>query len=121
MDKPSSEEVELLHSQVCSALADTTRVAILYELAGSPCYVSCLVEALGQPQGTVSRHLKILRERGLVVTKRSANKVLYQLRDRRVIDALDLLRSILHDQLLRQGELAERLRQPRRGSISEEV
>lgn len=115
MKKPTSEELQLLHHELCSAINDPTRIAILYELAEASCYVSSLVAALEVPQGTVSRHLKILRERGIVTAAREANRVRYSLEDHRVIDVLDTLRGILGDYLRRQQQAADRIQRGRSG------
>lgn len=68
---------------------------ILYVLADGPSHVSTLAGALALPQPTISRHLKILCERGMVVASRSGQIVHYRLKDQRVIQALDLLRAVL--------------------------
>jgi DNA-binding transcriptional ArsR family regulator len=60
--KPRQQELVLFHAEICQALADSTRIALRYELAEGPKHVTQLVEALGQPQPTISRHLKTLRE-----------------------------------------------------------
>ena len=109
MDKPLQEELAQFHAGICQALADATRIAILYELAEGRKNVSQLVEALGSPQGTVSRHLKVLRERGMVDSERDGVNVYYSLADRRIIEALDLLRSVMADILARRKRLAEAL------------
>lgn len=105
MDNNLREEVTRLHAQVCSGLADTNRILILYTLSENSYNVSELSEILGLPQPTTSRHLKILRERGLVVAERDAQSVYYTLADRRVIQALDLLRAVLKDKLKAQAQL----------------
>lgn len=51
---------------VFRAMADGTRQRVLQVLQGQELSVSELVEVLGQPQSTVSRHLKVLREAGLL-------------------------------------------------------
>jgi ArsR family transcriptional regulator len=48
-------------------------------------------------QPTTSRHLKILRDRGLVAPTRAGANVIYSLTDTRLIDALDLLRAVMRD------------------------
>jgi DNA-binding transcriptional ArsR family regulator len=98
--KTLEQEVTLLHERVCSAMSDTTRIMILYLLSEGDMYVNDIAEVLEQPQSTISRHLKILRERGLVATERQGTAILYSLPDRRIIEALDLMRSILNDQVL---------------------
>ena len=109
MDEQLRHEVNLLHANLCQALADPTRILILYALAESPRHVSGLAEMLDAPQSTVSRHLKVLRDRRLVTTARDGAGVLYSLADARVTDALDLLRAVLMSVLSEQGELARRL------------
>jgi len=106
MLQPQESEIRLLHAQVCQALADPTRILLLYQLAEGPKHVGELAAALGLSQPSVSRHLKVLRERNMVRPTRIGNTIEYALSDRRAIQALDLLRSILHDSLSRQSELA---------------
>jgi ArsR family transcriptional regulator len=88
-------------------MADPTRILILYSLAESPRYVTELAETLGVSQPTVSRHLKMLRDRGLVTATREGNSVNYALHDRRIIQALDLLRTVMADILTERAELAD--------------
>ena len=109
MDERLEQEVNLLHAHVCQALADPKRILILYALADGPQYVNALADGLGIPQSTVSRHLKVLRERSLVTAKRNGAAVYYSLTDRRVIDALDLLRAVLSNTLTQQAQLVQAL------------
>ena len=60
-------------------------------------------------QPTVSRHLKVLRERGMVTSTRHGATVEYRLIDDRPIQALDLLRSVLRDNLSRTAGLIDAL------------
>ena len=100
------QEINQLHANICGALADPNRILILYLLSEGPLNVNALVEKLELPQPTVSRHLKVLRERGLVSAERDGQSVYYTLTDRRVIDALDLLRTVLGERLAKQATLA---------------
>ncbi|HEX8992581.1 MAG TPA: metalloregulator ArsR/SmtB family transcription factor [Anaerolineales bacterium] len=100
-------EVVQLHAQICGGLADPNRILILYELSQSPRNVTELSTALKMPQPLVSRHLKVLRERGMVVTERHGTMVEYTLADQRLIEALDLLRAVLRKSLEKGAELAE--------------
>ena len=59
------------------AMADRTRQRTLGVLHKNELTVSELVSVLHQPQSTVSRHLKILREAGLIRDQREGNTVLY--------------------------------------------
>lgn len=106
MDHSLHEEVAQLHAQVCSGLADPNRILLLYALAERPYTVTDLANRLQLPQPTVSRHLKILRERGMVNAHRDGQFVCYTLSDHRIIQALDLLRVVLADVLEEQMTLA---------------
>ena len=99
-------EVHLLHSRMCEGLADPTRILILYALAEAPHNVGELAEALHAPQPTVSRHLKVLREREMVRAERFGPAVQYSLTDPRIIEALDILRAVLASRLKSQAALA---------------
>ncbi|MGA9532204.1 MAG: metalloregulator ArsR/SmtB family transcription factor [Anaerolineales bacterium] len=97
MKDPLEGEIQQLHESVCSALADPTRIQILYLLSHGSSNVTELAERLGVPQPTASRHLRVLRERDLVTTERIGTNVIYDLRDGRIVDALDLMRSIMRE------------------------
>jgi ArsR family transcriptional regulator len=99
------QEINQLHADFCSALADSTRLVLLYALADGPRNVTELTQELNQPQPTISRHLKILRDRGLVLANRQGMMVEYTLADRRVVDALDILRSIMRDSIQKRASL----------------
>ena len=102
-----AQEVSLLEADLCFALADPTRILILYALNEQARNVTDLTRELGTTQPTTSRHLKILRDRGLVQTTRQGVSITYQLADQRLIQALDLLRSVLRDRITYRASLME--------------
>jgi DNA-binding transcriptional ArsR family regulator len=110
VDSNLETEIGMLHDRICHALADPKRILMLYLLAERPRLVNELTNELNIPQPTVSRHLGILKERGLVSTEREGTAVRYTLGDRRIIDALDLMRAILKTQLDANIELAKSFR-----------
>ncbi|MBN1935174.1 MAG: winged helix-turn-helix transcriptional regulator [Anaerolineae bacterium] len=106
MDKDRLEqEVNLLHTRVCYALSDPKRVLILYLLSEGGRFVNEIAEMLDIPQPTVSRHLRVLRERELVQVERQGTAIRYSLTDVRIIQALDLMRGILSDQLAANADM----------------
>ncbi len=102
-----SEEITNLHANLCSALADPHRILIIYALAKGPHTVNDLVEEIGISQPATSRHLKVLRDSGLVRTIRIGTSIEYSLSDLRLVESLDLLRSVLRDQLAHRARLIE--------------
>lgn len=105
MPTPNFSEINQLHTDICSALADPSRILLLYTLAESPHTVNDLAAKIRASQSATSRHLKTLRERGLVNFERQGPSVLYSLADARVVTALDLLRAVLHDNLARRAAI----------------
>ena len=103
------DEVIRLEADFCAALSDPTRIFILYALSDKPLNVTELTNELGIPQPTTSRHLKVLRERGLVFTERQGTVITYHLSDPRIIQAMDLLRSAMRDRLTRRASLVNEL------------
>lgn len=104
-----TQQVTQLHADICSALADPRRILILYALSEQPRNVSQIAKEVGISQPAASRHLNLLRERGMVSSRREGQSVVYELADKRTIQALDLLRGILADRLKARGELANRV------------
>lgn len=96
MITPNYNEIDLLHNHMCKAIGSPTRILILYALNEQPRNVTSLAEALDTPQPTISRHLALLKQRGIVTSKRDGASVIYQMADRRIVEALDLMRQVLH-------------------------
>ncbi|NQS91201.1 MAG: winged helix-turn-helix transcriptional regulator [Chloroflexi bacterium] len=99
------QEINLLHARICSAISDPYRILLLYAVSEKPRNVNNLAEAVEISQSAASRHLKVLRERGLIQAQRDGAQVIYSLSDNRFIEALDLLREVMLDQLEQQAEL----------------
>jgi DNA-binding transcriptional ArsR family regulator len=102
-------EISMLHQQICPALADPTRILILYRLSEQSQCVNELVEAMQLPQSTISRHLGILRGKNLVKTRREGTTIYYELAEPRMIEMLNMMRSIVADQLAQSAEIVKTL------------
>jgi DNA-binding transcriptional ArsR family regulator len=100
-----AQEVSMLHADLCAALADPTRLILLYTLSYKPFTVTELTQELNLSQPMVSRHLKILRAKGLVTATRLGTVVQYELADQRIITVLDMLRTILRERIQHNVDL----------------
>ena len=109
MQNTLRREVYQLHAEICQALSDPNRILLLYELREGRRNVGELTEGLGLSQPTVSRHLKVLRDRRVVRTEREGTSVYYTLGDARILDALNLLREVLARILEERTALADEL------------
>lgn len=107
MNSTLEREVTQLHAEICAGLADPSRILILYELSQSSRNVTELCNNLGMSQPLVSRHLKILRERGMVNTERRGNVIAYSLANPKIVEALDLLRAAMREIMTRRAALVK--------------
>jgi ArsR family transcriptional regulator, arsenate/arsenite/antimonite-responsive transcriptional repressor len=91
-------------AEIFKALADPTRVAIVSRLAsGEQCCVCDLTDTFELSQPTVSHHLRILREAGLVEAERRGTFAYYWL----VPEAIDRLRGIFMPAALAPAQAIE--------------
>ena len=104
-NKSLTQEINQLHARICSAISEPNRILLLYAVADKSLNVNNLAEIVGISQSAASRHLKVLRERGLIQAQRDGAQVIYSLADDRFIQALDLLREVMLDQLSQQADL----------------
>jgi ArsR family transcriptional regulator len=65
--------------QIYQCFCDRTRLRILHLLAQTPLCVCHFQEILNEPQVKISKHLRYLREREMVVTERQQNWMIYSL------------------------------------------
>lgn len=112
MDRETALEIHALHARLCKAIADPKRLLLIHELRDGPMTVGDLAEALQISQSNCSQHLAILRDRGVVQAERNGTNVCYSLRGDKVVQAVDLLREFMADELgerSRIGRAASRL------------
>lgn len=83
--------------EVFKTLANQKRLEIIQLLSGRELSVSQMVEMLGLPQANLSQHLALLRQAKVVTSRRDGQTIFYQLSDRRMSDALDMIKNVLID------------------------
>lgn len=105
-----TQEISQLEADFCFALSDPTRILLLYALNETPRNVTELTLEIGITQPNASRHLKILRERGLVHTVRQGTTITYHLTDDRLIQALDLLRAVMRERLAHRVSIIDEIK-----------
>ena len=87
-----------LHAELCKTLSDPKRLKILYTLGTTEKSVSELAEKTGLRQANLSQHLAILRQKGVVSTKRKGKQILYRIAFTKMVKACNLIREVLLEQ-----------------------
>lgn len=92
-DKAAARDEDL--AMAARALAHPVRIRILRRLGREGSYCGDLVELLGLAQSTVSHHLRILREAGLIEGEEQGPATCYRVSRDRCAAVCDLVREIL--------------------------
>jgi len=107
LDELDRAAIYRLHAQFCKTLSDANRLLIIAELAKGEVSVNEIAQRLQLRQANVSKHLGLMRERGLVVARREGATIYYSLSDPRIIEAIKLLKEVQADQIEKQYSLAQ--------------
>jgi DNA-binding transcriptional ArsR family regulator len=90
----SAETDRERYAAIGRALADPKRLCVLESLAIGELSVSDLSTRVGCQVPNMSQHLAVLRNAGLVTSRREGNTILYRLADERVLEAYRLIQDI---------------------------
>jgi ArsR family transcriptional regulator, virulence genes transcriptional regulator len=95
-----------LQAEISKTLANPIRLAILHSLRDGEKTVNELGPLLGVRQSNLSQHLAVLRQRGIVKTRKQGASIFYRVFNPKINQACDMVREVLMDQLRQKQELA---------------
>ena len=105
MDETTKAKYEA-RAKIIKAIAHPTRLYIVDELSRSEEKCVCeLTEMIGADMSTVSKHLAILKEAGLVEDEKRRSMVFYRLRVKCVVDFLNCVQSVMKCNVREQSAL----------------
>jgi ArsR family transcriptional regulator len=93
-----------MHAELCKAMANEHRQAILHAICSDEKCVSDLAAQIGISVHNVSQHLRVLKERRLVASRKEGQTVYYHVTNQKFMEACALMRQALIEQHLEQGE-----------------
>ncbi len=76
------------------AISHPLRLQILCELGSQEICVQDIVEIVGTSQSNISQHLAILRDKGILQTRKDANRVYYRVANERILALVDMMREV---------------------------
>lgn len=97
MDKQRKAHLEA-RARVLKAMAHPSRLLIIEELQNTERCVCELTEMIGADISTVSKHLSVLRQAGIVADDKRGNQVYYRLRVPCMLKFFDCVESVLESQ-----------------------
>jgi DNA-binding transcriptional ArsR family regulator len=81
-------------SRALKAMAHPLRLKILCVLGDQEVSVQDIVACVGTSQSNISQHLAILREKGVLRTRKNANRVYYRVGDGRTLALIGMMREV---------------------------
>ena len=96
-----------LQARLCHVLASPIRLEILYTLADGEMTAGDLARAVDTTTANLSQHLGLMRQYGLVESRKEGLNVYYRLGSPEILEACRVVRQVLLDHLRRSGQLAE--------------
>jgi len=87
------EHIEMA-ARALKSIAHPLRLKVLCVLGDQEACVQEIVDAVGTSQSNISQHLAILREKGVLVTRKDANRVFYRVGDKRTLQLVAMMREV---------------------------
>ena len=81
-------------SELLKAIAHPVRMEMIVRLKADGCNVTEIQKNLGLPQSTISQHLKILKNAGVLSSRREGTKVCYTVERKEVLEIIRMLRGM---------------------------
>ena len=70
------------------------RLRMLCTLGNNEVNVQDIVECVGTYQSNISQHLAILRDKGILASRKDANRVFYRVSDARTLRLIDMMQEV---------------------------
>jgi len=81
-------------SRSLKAMSHPLRLKILCTLGDQEVSVQEIVENVGTSQSNISQHLAILRDKGILASRKDANRVYYRVGDARTLQLISMMREV---------------------------
>ena len=81
-------------SRSLKAMSHPLRLRILCTLGDQEVSVQDIVESVGTSQSNISQHLAILRDKGILASRKDANKVFYRVSDTRTLRLIGMMQEV---------------------------
>ena len=94
-----SKELYAMHAGFCKFMGNAKRIEILFLLGEEELCVEELATRMEVPIPNVSQHLAIMREKGVVATRRAGNKIYYRLSNQKTLQACILMREAMLERM----------------------
>jgi len=103
------KELYKLHAEMCKVFSNSTRLEILNLLRDKELSVTELIEKTKLSQANISQHLGIMKNKGIVESRRKGKNTYYKLTNHKIIKAFNLIREVLKERLKKNERIVKKL------------
>ena len=100
-----SQALFILHAQICKTLAHPKRLEILTTLGDREMAAGDISRKMAIPKANVSQHLALMRNAGILDTRREGVNIYYRVSNPKVTRACGLMREVLLENHRRRGRV----------------
>ena len=93
------------HAEMCKVFSHPKRLELINTLRDQEMSAGDLSRRLGLSKANLSQHLGMLRERHILVARKEGNVVYYRIANARLLQAFDMLREMLFEQIRQDAAL----------------
>ncbi len=92
---------------MCKVFSHPKRLELINILRDKEMSVGELSQRLGLAIGNLSQHLTMMRQRHILASRKEGNVVYYRIANLRLLDAFDLLREVMFEQIRQDAALIQ--------------
>jgi ArsR family transcriptional regulator len=104
------EKIFEIQADICKVFTNAKRLEILNTLMDKEMTASELIKKIGLSKANLSQHMSILKSKGVVLSSREGINIYYRISNSKIIQACDLMREVLLEQLQEKGKMVANLR-----------
>lgn len=97
--KDNNKELYEMHADFCKFMGNAKRIEILFLLGDEELCVEDIANKMNVPIPNVSQHLAIMRDKGIVASRRAGTKIYYHLANPKTLQACILMREAMIERM----------------------
>ncbi len=101
------DRIYAYHAEMCQVFSHPKRLEVINVLREGEMNVTELSQKLGLTVGNLSQHLSMMKERHILLSRKEGNMVYYRIANLRLLEAFDLLREIMFEQIRKDAALLD--------------
>lgn len=105
----NEKEIYRLHADFCKFMTNPKRIEILFLLGEQELCVEEITEKMGINIPNVSQHLSIMRQNGVVDTRREGTKIFYKISNPKTLQACLIMREAMMEQMEKNFNLMNKI------------